>query len=268
MLAYAPAFLVVRAENRWLVGVVQPCISHRFTGLYLHEPIVTRIVSRLLQNAVVEFFHGQSISLSFRYYLLPHPPHEYIMAEIFGAVAAGIGIGSELIRLGRAIQKAIVKIKNSRRDIERLAHETITFVGIYKTFLRTCENDEHTYTTEASAIQLLITLAQKTCDGLSQLLESVEALQPQSKIKSQLEESLIARLVWFRSENRVKALRASLSVAKESISCFANLMQLSAFNAHIKELKEALNDRSKRRALEQQLGVPLEARIEKIELEM
>ncbi|KAH6616470.1 hypothetical protein C7974DRAFT_45351 [Boeremia exigua] len=187
--------------------------------------------------------------------------HFYSMAEIFGAVAAGIGVGSELIRLGCAIQKRIKRVKDSRKDIERLANETIIFAGLYKRFLRACEEDPDAYTTDVSAILPLISWAQKTVDSLTTLLQRVESLYPQSKPRTDFEDRAVAHLVWYRSTSTVKALRASLSVARESINGFSNLMCLEKLKDQLKTLRKALLDPHKRSALERDLGISVEARI-------
>lgn len=190
------------------------------------------------------------------------------MAEIFGAVVAGITVGSELIRLGCAIQKAITRIKNSRRDIEKLANETIMFAGLYKRFLRACKEDSDAYTTDASAVRPLISWAQRTVDSLNELLQKVEVLYPKFKPRSAFEDKAIAHLVWSRSTGAVKALRASLSVARESINAFSNLMCLKKLKDQINMLREAMNDPSKRRALERELGDTLENRIRELDQDM
>jgi hypothetical protein len=190
------------------------------------------------------------------------------MAEIFGAVAAGIAIGSKLIQLGCAIQRSIERIKNSRKDIEDLANETIIFAGLYQKFLRACDDDRHAKTTDAPAVIPLIDWAEGTLKKLNKLLRKVESLYPQTKVRTKLEDTCIARIVWFGSTRKVQALRNSLSVARESIHGFSNLMCLEKLKDQLKLLKEALRDRNKCREPEERLGVKLEDSIRKIEQEM
>ena len=121
------------------------------------------------------------------------------MAEILGAIAAGMAIGSELIRLGRYIQKAITRIKDSRKDIEKLASEAIIFAGIYRRFLHHCKDDQDASGIDSLAVRSLISWAKTTVDSLGQLLLKVRALSPESKSRSAFEEKAIAHVVWFRS---------------------------------------------------------------------
>ncbi|KAF1932706.1 uncharacterized protein M421DRAFT_399130 [Didymella exigua CBS 183.55] len=171
------------------------------------------------------------------------------MMDIVGALGAG----------------STIRIKNSRRDIEELASETIIFAGLYKKFLRACDDDRDAYTTDALAVRSLITWATRTADSLRQLLRKVEALYPQSKSSSKLEKKAISHIVWLGSKSAVKALRDSLSVARESINGFSNLMCLKKLKKQIKSLKSALHDRNKRLECEAELGTTLEAKIREID---
>lgn len=190
------------------------------------------------------------------------------MADIFGAIAAGLAIGGELIHLGRNIQKAIKRIKNSRKDIEKLSSEVIIFSSLYKRFLRACKDDQDANGVDSVAIRSLMTWAEKTAGSLDQLLQNVKALYPISKSRSEFEEKAIAHVVWFRSTRTVKALRDSLSVARESVNGFTHLMYLKQIKTEIKMLRRALHDRDERRKLEAQLGTQLEARIRELDEEM
>lgn len=190
------------------------------------------------------------------------------MAEIFGAVAAGLSVGSGLIKCGCAIQKAIKKIRNSRKDVEQLAKETIIFGSLYKRFLRACDDDRDAYTTDIIAVTQLISWARKTQSSLEMLLTRIDALQPYSKSSSSLETRLIAHVVWLSCSSTVKALRSSLSVARESMNGFTYLMWLQKLKEDAKIMKEALHDPPQRRELESRFGTTLEAKLRETELEL
>lgn len=51
------------------------------------------------------------------------------MAEIFGAVAAGIAICHEITRLAKEIHKVAKNIKNAPKDLGTLTDETVIFTG-------------------------------------------------------------------------------------------------------------------------------------------
>jgi hypothetical protein len=182
------------------------------------------------------------------------------MAEIAGAIIGGMGICNQLFQLGREIQKAVKTIKNSRRDIEELANETIIFADLYQKFSSVC-NESDDNASSSVAIAELNAWARSCIHGLEDLLDKVDVLLCEDKSSHFLEERLIAHLQWLFSKSTVKALRASLSVARESINGIGTLMHLNKLDAWIKKLKEYLKDRELRRDLEKKLRVPLEEAI-------
>lgn len=181
---------------------------------------------------------------------------------------AAIPIASQLIQLGRGIQKLIKKIKNARPDIESLADETIIFAGLYKRFMSECDKDADAFTKDKLAVRPLISWAERTANELQKLLNQVKARYPRSKIRSGAEGGVIDVLVWVRKESKVKALRASLSVARESIHGFTNLMCLKRLNVQIGVMIAALQNPIERHELERELGTTLERRIEELQVEV
>jgi hypothetical protein len=186
------------------------------------------------------------------------------MAEIAGAIIGGMGICNQLFQLGREIQKAVKTIKNSRQDIEQLANETIIFADLYQRFSIVCkESDDNASSSEA--IVELKAWAKSCIRGLKNLLAKVKVLRFGNESSRSIEETIIAHLEWLFNKNTVKALRASLSVARESINGVSTLMHLNKLDAVIKMFKEASKDRELRRDLENELQISLEEAINKIE---
>jgi hypothetical protein len=186
------------------------------------------------------------------------------MAEIAGAIIGGMGICNQLFQLGREIQKAVKTIKNSRRDIGKLADETVIFAEIYQRFSSVCgESDDNA--SRSVAIMELGAWARSCIHGLEELLDKVEVLLCEDKSSHSIEETLIAHLQWLFSKSTVKALRASLSVARESINGVSTLIHLNKLDAWIKDLKEASKDRKLRRDLKKKFSGPLEDTIREFE---
>lgn len=190
------------------------------------------------------------------------------MAEIFGAVAAGIAVGSGLIEFGRKLQRSIERIKDSRQDSQDLATETIMFADLYQKFLRACREDRHRRTIDALAVRPLIKWAEETLAKLNKLLRKVEGLYSPYKPNTKWEDTAISRIVWLRSARKVQTLRDSLSVARGSVQGFTSLMCLDKLKELLKLLENAVRNPNERRKLEEQLGVPLEDKICEVKNEM
>jgi hypothetical protein len=186
------------------------------------------------------------------------------MAEIAGAIIGGMGICHQLFQLGRKIQKAVKTIKNSRRDIEALAKETIIFADLYQKFSIACDESDENASNSVAMVEL-DAWAQSCIRGLEKLLDKVDVLLSRGKSSRSIEETLIAHLEWLFNKNTVKALRASLSVARESINGVSTLMCLNKLDAMIQNFREASKDRKLRRDLEEKYRVPLEKAIREFE---
>jgi hypothetical protein len=186
------------------------------------------------------------------------------MAEIAGAIIGGMGICNQLFQLGREIQKAVKTIKNSRGDIGQLANESIIFADLYQRFLIACK-ESNDNASSSEAIVELKAWAKSCIRGLRKLLDKVDVLRFEDRSSRSIEETLIAHLEWLFSKSTVKALRASLSVARESMNGVSTLMHLKKLDAVIKMFKEASKDRELRRDLENELHVSLEEAIHEIE---
>jgi hypothetical protein len=186
------------------------------------------------------------------------------MAEIAGAIIGGIGIGNQLFQLARKIQRAAKTIKNSRQDIKELARETRIFANIYQRFSGVCKEPDDNASSSVAIVEL-DAWAQSCIHGLEKLLDKVEVLLCKDKSSHFIEEKLIAHLQWLFSKSTVKALRASLSVARESINGVSTLVHLKNLKVLIKRLEEASENRELRRDWEKKLRVSLEEAISKLE---
>jgi hypothetical protein len=183
------------------------------------------------------------------------------MAEIFGAVAAGVALCTELTKLGRAIHKAMKTIKDSRRDIAELTDETVIFAGLCEEFLRACNDDHEGNSSAAASILPLNAWIKRTSTGLCDLLRKVEAVGPEPRHQYSLQETLISYLEWFFSKNTVRRLRDSLTVARASISGFSNLMCIRKLNEELHMLNAALSNRISLQEVELRLGMSVEEKI-------
>lgn len=190
------------------------------------------------------------------------------MAEVLGAVAAGVALGSELVRIARSIQKVTKRIQHARRDVADLTKEAIIFAGLYQKFLHTCADDLKDRAKNNTSMMHLISWTRATLRGLRNLLKKVRPLQSNPKCYYSLSETLSAQWTWLFSARRVEGLRASLSVARECINAISNLICINKLDIELKLLKAALrSDRERRRVLEKELGMSLEDKIRMLEQE-
>jgi hypothetical protein len=183
------------------------------------------------------------------------------MAEIFGAVAAGVALCTELTKFGVAIRKAAERIKNSRRDIAELTDETVIFAGLCEEFLRACADNREANSSAALSIRPLSAWIKRTSTGLCELLRKVEAVGPDPRHQYSLQERLIAYLEWCFNKDTVKRLRDFLNVARTSMSGLSNLMCIRKLNEELQMLYAALSNRISRRKVEIKLGMTIEEKI-------
>lgn len=190
------------------------------------------------------------------------------MAEIFGAVAAGITVCHELSRLAKVIREATKTIQNSRKDIAELSDETVIFTGLYGAFLQTCEDDPKACQKTVSSLRRLKSWANSTIHGLQKILDKVAILRLDRQVRYSITDTLRAELKWLFGRKAVMLLRTSLSVARQSIEGFSNLMCLGKLNEQLDMLRIALKSASKRQAVEQKFGMSVEDKIESLQQRM
>lgn len=190
------------------------------------------------------------------------------MAEIFGAVAAGFDLCTQLTHFGIAIHKATRDIKNSRRDIVKLADETILFASSSKDFLRSCADNYQAMGSAISSIRPLTIWTKKKEKGLSKLLQNVKTLQSNSKDRPSLQNVLIAYLKWYFSKKEVKCLRVSVNIATASMNGYSNLICIRKLEEELRLLRRALEDAASRRGIEEKLAMSIDDKVKLIEESM
>jgi hypothetical protein len=187
------------------------------------------------------------------------------MAEIFGAVVASVTVCHELSRLANKIRKVTKKIQNAPLDIATLSDEMDIFTGQYETFLQVCEDNPDACTRAAPSIKLLESWTNSTIKSLHTLLEEVDALRLDTNYRYSISYTVAAHLKWLFSTNSVNVLRASLSVARQNINGFSNLMCFEQLIEELRMFRSALKNEREREIFERKLGMKLEDKIQLIE---
>lgn len=190
------------------------------------------------------------------------------MAEIFGAVAAGIALSNEMIRIGRSIRKATKRVQHARRDFAELADEAIIFAGLYNRFLRTCGDDLKSCRDTAAAFQRLDKWARANRRGLRKIQRECKALRSNDKYGTSISETVAAHVKWFFNKDSVEGLQVALRVAREYINGFSTLTYIKKLEQELEMLRHALDNIMERQILEEQLGMPLEEKIKELKDEV
>jgi hypothetical protein len=161
--------------------------------------------------------------------------------EYFGAAAAGVALVAELGRLSRSLKKAIKKIRHAPAEAETLTAEIDMFRDLYYQLLETDVEKDGRAT---SATKRLEVWSQDAIRGFQQLLGRVKALRGGPRYS--ILETLTARLQWYLNESAVKCLRASLSVARQTINCFLNIRAIEYLSKILEELRSAVTEEGRR----------------------
>lgn len=175
--------------------------------------------------------------------------------EIFGAVAATITLGAELVRISGSLRKAVRSIRYARRDIESLAEEIGLFSGLYENFLDACPLSSGSEAHSPSSNERLISWTRAAIRDYKKLRKEVGALARDPN--PSLLDTVAAHVRWYFRETTVKYLRASLCVARESITGLTNIRAIEKLDEQLSFLKSVLSTEQKRK-IEIEYGMPVE----------
>jgi hypothetical protein len=181
------------------------------------------------------------------------------MAEVFGAVAAGIAVSTTLIKLGRSLHKTINKIRYARGEIEKLVAELEIFSGLYSQFMNVCVLEPEAKYRDATPTRRLEAWTKEAIHAIRKLLKRVRGMAGESMVGK-----VAAHVKWFFSEHEVKCLRLSLCVARESMNGFTTIRAIEKLDEQMAALRAAIVQ-GHRQTLEKQLGITIEVRIKILE---
>jgi hypothetical protein len=187
------------------------------------------------------------------------------MAEVFGAVAAGIAVCHEMTRLAKAIHGVARNVKNAPKDIGALTDETITFTGLYGDFLETYENGSDR---RSVWIKRLKACAENVIRRLQRILYEGDALRLDADYRYSLKDTWKANWKWLIRRNAVTHLRTSLAIASQTISGFLNILCIRRLDEELSLLRSILNNSEQRLEIETKFGVTLEEKIHCIQDKM
>jgi hypothetical protein len=167
------------------------------------------------------------------------------MAEalaIFGGVAAGVALVKEFTKVSRALRGCAGTIAYAKGELQSVADEASIFADILFSFSETVgsrtgagakENGGQKGAQEPVGPGLdkrkirlgkkLIRWSQSALDGLRDLLKKVRSMKRSGTFSMA---KLMAHTRWYFGKDTLKCLQVSLSVARESMSIFLQLLVL------------------------------------------
>jgi hypothetical protein len=175
-------------------------------------------------------------------------------------VVALLGLPIALVATVKEIQETVKSIKRAQPELLDLVNETKLFAGIYDAFIDVF--DEVSWKTEQT-LEIkrdLIAWTKKAIKGLENLLSKVQAVGRNPEYSYSFFEVLTAYVIWLKSKDTIKYLRASLSVARQSMVAFTNIRVIEKLNEELVDLKSALSP-TERQRLESKYKMTVEDRI-------
>jgi hypothetical protein len=182
--------------------------------------------------------------------------------EVFSGVAAAITLGAELLRLSHLLSKMIKTMKTARRDMTKLVAEMETFADLYNDFYGVCIADRKRGT---ASTKRLVAWIMQAITAFKTLLDRVRALAGETA--HGVLDTLAAHVKWYFSENDVKCLRASLSVARESMRGFSNIAVIEKVDGEMELIRAAIarGDGESLREMEDGLGMSAREKLRELE---
>lgn len=170
------------------------------------------------------------------------------------------GLPTVLVATAKMLRKTVKSIKYAEREVLDLAREMEWFDGTCKRFAP-CANET------SEIVRHLKSWSKKAKVGYDELLSKVKVLATQPGYRHFTMEMLIARLRWNQSKSFIKYLRASLSVARQSMVAFTNIYHIEKLDREMAFLRSALST-SDIKCIEKMHGKTVEKRIEELQKEM
>ncbi|KAK3197386.1 hypothetical protein GRF29_216g1060 [Pseudopithomyces chartarum] len=170
------------------------------------------------------------------------------------------GLPTVLVATAKMLRKTVKSIKYAEREVLDLAREMEWFDGTCKRFAP-CANET------SEIVRHLKSWSKKAKVGYDELLSKVKVLATQPGYRHFTMEMLIARLRWNQSKSFIKYLRASLSVARQSMVAFTNIYHIEKLDREMAFLRSALST-SDIKCIEKMHGKTVEKRIEELQKEI
>jgi hypothetical protein len=178
-----------------------------------------------------------------------------------------IGLPVAIISTVKILRKTVQSVENAQPELLNLVKETDLFAGVYDAFLDVLDED---FSSKEGATKIkrdLMSYTKKLMKGFENLRHQVQAIDRNPKYYYSTIERITAHVIWMRSTSTIKYLRASLSVARQSIIAFTNIRLIEKLNEELAYLRSALL-LTERHRIELKYGMTVERRIDVVRKKM
>lgn len=170
-----------------------------------------------------------------------------------------LGLPAVLVQTAKMLRKIVKSIKYAEREVLDLAREMEWFDGTCDRFAP-CANET------SEIVGHLRSWSKKAKAGYEELLSKVQVIATQPGDRRFTMRTLVARLRWNQSKSFIKYLRASLSVARQSMVAFTNIYHIEKLDREMAFLRSALST-SDISCIEKMHGKTIEKRIKELQKE-
>jgi hypothetical protein len=182
----------------------------------------------------------------------------------FSTAAAAVALGPIIIGITREVRNAYKSVKYARRELEELVNEMDIFTDHYSEFLKACSTRKKHRKRVWSAKTKLVSWAQRAIFDFKELLYKVDALARDPTYRHTVMETALAHCKWYFSKNHLGHLRASLSVARQSMVGFTNICNIELLDEQLAHLNSIMTPQQKQE-IEKEYGVTKEQRTEELQ---
>ncbi|OWY54659.1 hypothetical protein AALT_g11579 [Alternaria alternata] len=172
-----------------------------------------------------------------------------------------IGLPVAIVSTVKIFRKTVQAVENAQPELRNLVKETGLLDGVFASFLDVLDEDPSYIQGTSKFARDLTYYTENLMKDFDSLRHGVRAVDRDFKYDYSRIERLTALIVWLRSTSTIKYLRASLSVARQSIIAFTNIRLIEKQNEELAHLRSALPLTEILR-IESKYGMTVERRIE------
>jgi len=180
--------------------------------------------------------------------------------EAIGVAIGVVGLSTVLATTVTKIRKTAQDIKYAQDDLHDVEKEAHLFSRLYDDFLDTCDEASSITGNTLKIKKSLISWTENTIEGFQDLFDKVQAVAKDPEYYYSLKAVTKAYYNWIRSKGTLKYLRASLSVARQSMILFTNVRNIEKLNEELVHLRSPLSP-AERESIELRRKMTVEERI-------